>query len=97
VFDLNTGKELQTLPIAGGVDDIAFDPASMRIYVACGDGDGSIYVYHESGADRYELVGKIVSAPGAATARLVPELEQYIALVPARKEAPAEVLVYKVQ
>jgi len=97
VFDLNTGKELQSLPIAGGVDDISFDPASKRIYVACGDGAGSIYVYHESGPDRYELLGKVASAPGAATARLVPELKQYIALVPAQKDAPAEVLVYTVQ
>jgi hypothetical protein len=97
VFDLNTGKELQSLPIARGVDDISFDPASKRIYVACGEGAGSIYVYHESGPDTYELLGKIASAPGAATAHLVPELKQYIALAPAQKDAPAEVLVYKVQ
>lgn len=97
VFDLNSGKELQSLPIAGGVDDISFDPVSRRIYVACGEGAGSIYVYHESSPDSYELLGKIASAPGAATARLVPELKQYIALVPAKKDAPAEVLVYTVQ
>ena len=97
VFDLNTGKELQSLPIAAGVDDISFDPASKRIYVACGDGAGSIYVYHESGPNSYELLGKVASAPGAATARLVPELQQYIALAPAQKGAPAEVLVYNVR
>jgi DNA-binding beta-propeller fold protein YncE len=97
VFDLDTGKELQSLPIAGGVDDISFDPASNRIYVACGEGTGSIYIYHESGPDSYELLGKVASAPGAATARLVPELEQYITLAPAQKNAPAEVLVYRIQ
>jgi DNA-binding beta-propeller fold protein YncE len=97
VFDLNTGKELQSLPIAGGVDDISFDPASNRIYVTCGEGTGLIYVYHESGPDNYELLGKIASAPGAATARLVPELKEYITLVPAQKNTPAEVLVYKLQ
>lgn len=97
VFDLNTGKELQSFPIAGGVDDISFDPASKRIYVACGDGAGSIYVYHESGPDSYELLGKIASAPGAATARLVPELKKYIVLAPAQKDASAEVLVFKIQ
>jgi MFS family permease len=85
VFDFNTGKELQSLPIAAGVDDVSFDPASKRIYVACGDGAGSIYVYHESGPDGYELLGEIASAPGAATARLVPELKQYIALAPHKK------------
>jgi DNA-binding beta-propeller fold protein YncE len=97
VFDLNTGKELQSLPIGGGVDDISFDPASNRIYVACGEGTGLIYVYHESGPDSYELLGKIASAPGAATARLVPELKEYITLAPAQKNTPAEVLVYKLQ
>jgi DNA-binding beta-propeller fold protein YncE len=97
VFDLNTGKELQSLPIAGGVDDISFDPASNRIYVACGEGEGSIYVYHESGPDSYQLLGKITSAPGAATARLVPELNEYITVAPAQKNLTAEILVYKLQ
>jgi DNA-binding beta-propeller fold protein YncE len=96
VLDMNTGKELQTLPIGEGSDDIDFDAATKRIYVSGGGGRGSIDVYKESDADHYESIGRFVSAPGAATARLVPELGEYIVLAPAHQTKQAEVLVFEV-
>ena len=36
VFDTRTGKELLSLPIAKGVDDLIFNPATKRIYASCG-------------------------------------------------------------
>lgn len=96
IFDLNTGKELQALPIGEGSDDIAFDPATKRIYVAGGGGKGSIDVYKETDADHYELLGRIATAPGAATAHLIPESNEYVVMVPAHKNQRAEVLVYQV-
>jgi DNA-binding beta-propeller fold protein YncE len=86
VMDLNTGKELQTLPIGGGADDISFDPATKRIYVSGGAGKGSIDVYEEKDADHYRSLGRIASAPGAATGRLIPELGEYVTFVPAQKK-----------
>ena len=47
VLDMNTGKELQTLPVGEGSDDIDFGPASKRIYVSGGGGEGSVDVYKE--------------------------------------------------
>src|SRR5487761_529540 len=38
VLDSDTGKVLQNLPISTGVDDMVFDPASQRVYVATGEG-----------------------------------------------------------
>ena len=96
VFDLNTGKELQTLPIGQGSDDISFDPATKRIYVSGGGGNGSIDVYREIDADHYKSLGRITTAPGAATSRLIPELKEYVVMVPAHKNQRAEVLVYRV-
>jgi DNA-binding beta-propeller fold protein YncE len=96
VFDMNTGKELQTLAIGEGSDDIDFDPATKRIYVSGGGGEGSIDIYREVDADHYESLGRFVSAPGAATARLVPELGEYIVLAPAQKTKRAEVLIFQV-
>jgi DNA-binding beta-propeller fold protein YncE len=96
VIDMNTGKELQTLTIGEGSDDIDFDPASKRIYVSGGGGEGSVDVYKENDADHYESLGRFVSAPGAATARLVPELGEYIVLAPAQKTRRAEVLIFQV-
>src|SRR5260370_26673636 len=74
-----------------GSDDIDFDPATKRIYVSGGGGEGSVDVYKENDLDHYESLGRFVSAPGAATARLVPELGEYIVLVRARKTRRAEV------
>jgi DNA-binding beta-propeller fold protein YncE len=96
VLDLDSGKELQPLPIGEGADDIDFDPASKRIYVAGGAGNGSVDVYKEIDADHYESLGRLSSAPGAATARLVPGLGEYIALAPAQKNQRAQILVFRV-
>jgi DNA-binding beta-propeller fold protein YncE len=96
VVDLNTGKELQTLPIGQGADDIDFATDTKRIYVASGGGKGSVDVYREVDPDHYESLGRFVSAPGAATARLVTELSEYVVLAPARNNQPAQVLVFQV-
>jgi outer membrane protein assembly factor BamB len=97
VLDTQTGKELQALPIAQGVDDLAFDPASKRIYAACGAGEGSVDVYEERDPDHYESIGKIPSGPVGKTARLVPELKRYFVAVPQHGSSDAEILVYQVQ
>lgn len=96
VVDLKTGKELQTLSIGQGADDIDFDQKAKRIYVASGGGKGSVDVYREVDPDHYESLGRFVSAPGAATARLVTELSEYVVLAPARNNQRAQVLVFHV-
>jgi DNA-binding beta-propeller fold protein YncE len=96
VADSANGAELQVLPIGMGADDIALDPRTRRIYVAAGGANGSIDVYEEVDADHYRSVGKVTTAPGAATARLIPELDQYIVMAPAQPHAPAQVLVFDV-
>src|SRR6202795_755106 len=52
VFDIQTGKELQSLPIGKGTDDLMFDPANKRIYGTSG-GTGAVDVYKETDADHY--------------------------------------------
>jgi DNA-binding beta-propeller fold protein YncE len=96
VADSDSGAELQVLPIGMGADDIAFDPRTRRIYVAGGGANGSIDVYEEVDANHYRSSGKVTTEPGAATARLVPELNQYVVMAPARPHVPAQVLVFDV-
>jgi hypothetical protein len=94
VFDATSGKELNSLPIAKGVDDLAFDNNSKRIYAAA---DGFVDVYQEESPDSYKLLAKVPSGPAGRTARLVPELKRYFVAVPQHDTTPSEVLVYEVR
>jgi DNA-binding beta-propeller fold protein YncE len=89
IFDTNTGKELQSLPIDSGVDDMVYDPGSNRIYVAA---NGSVNVLHEVDADHYEMLGKVPTAPGAKTATLSPELSRYFVAAPSQGGTNAKIL-----
>ena len=95
VMDSDTGKVLQTLPIATGVDDIVYDPASKRIYVACGEGFVNVFV--QTDADHYQAIGKIATGPLGKTGKLVPELNRYFVAVPPHGKTSAEVMVFAVQ
>ena len=97
VFDTQTGKELQALPIAKGVDDAVFDPASKRIYAACGDGAGSIAAYKETDPDHFESLGQVPSGPQGRNALLVPAVKEYFVSVPGHDTTPAQILVFQVQ
>jgi hypothetical protein len=57
VFDPGTGKELTSLPIGGGVDDMVLDSGSKRPYATCG-GDGLIYVYQRRDAETLRTCGQ---------------------------------------
>lgn len=99
VFDTQTGKELETLPIGGWVDYIAYDAASRRIYASCGapvQNGGDVYVFQSGDRGNYKLLAKIETAPRAKTALLVPEIERFFVSVP-HFEKEARVLVYEVQ
>lgn len=96
VFDTASGKELTSLPIGKGVDDLAFDPATKRIYAPCG-GDGLIHVYEEHGNDQYTLLGKVPSAPGGKNALLDQAQKRYFVIVPPQPSTPGAVYSYKLQ
>jgi DNA-binding beta-propeller fold protein YncE len=96
VFDSQTGKELQSLPVGKGVDDLIFDPATNRIYATSG-GAGAVDVYQETDPDHYQSLGHIPSGPGAKTGLFVPQLARLFAVVPPRGTTPGEVYVYQVQ
>jgi DNA-binding beta-propeller fold protein YncE len=94
VLDTESGKEITTLPITKGVDDMKYDAASKRIYAA---GDGSVDVYEQTDPDNYKLLGKVPTGPLGKTARLVPELNRYFVAVPQHETTSAKILVFEVQ
>jgi DNA-binding beta-propeller fold protein YncE len=95
VMDSDSGKVVSQSPGPERSDDIAFDPASGRIYVP--GGDGRIFVFKQNSADKYELLAKVTSEPGAKTCLLVPALSRFYAAVsPGETKALGKVLVYRV-
>lgn len=97
VFDTATGKELQSLPIGGDVDDLIFDLASRRLYAACGSGQGTIAVYHQDSANHYTSLGLIPSGPHGKNIVLVPRLGRLFITIPPQATSPGEVYVYRIE
>lgn len=95
VFDSQSGKELQALPVGRGVDDLMFDSASKRIYATSG-GAGVVNVYKETDPDHYQSLGNVPSGSGAKTGLLVPQMSRLFVPVPPRGTTPGEVYVYQV-
>jgi DNA-binding beta-propeller fold protein YncE len=94
VLDSESGKIVATLPTAEMTDDMAFDPASKRIYVACND---FAVVYLEKDADHYEELGRAPTGFRAKTAIVVPQLKRYYVAAPRHEGDMAGVKVYEVQ
>jgi DNA-binding beta-propeller fold protein YncE len=94
VLDSDSGKVVTSLPCVAMSDDMTYDSASKRIYIA---GSGSVDVFRQHDTDHYKLIGQIASALHAQTATLVPELGRYYLAVPHHGDKQAgAVLVYKV-
>jgi YVTN family beta-propeller protein len=99
VFDTQSGKMLAALPSVQDADDLYYDAARKRIYVA--GGEGFIYVFQQKDPDHYQLLVKISSALGARTAGYFGKgkkgFDRFWLAVPARAERGAEVWIYTVQ
>ncbi len=99
VIDTETGKTITQIEGVDGIDDLWYDAARQRIYASGGRGfdAGSIYVYQQTGADQYELTGKVPTAPGAGTSLWVAELNRYYVAAPAHDKEDAAILVFQPQ
>jgi DNA-binding beta-propeller fold protein YncE len=92
VLDSSTGKQLQALPIASGIDDLTYDPATRRVYAAA---NGVIDVFEQADLDHYVSKGSTASGVNGRTAKLVPELNRLFVAVPSSAQQSARVLVYE--
>ncbi len=96
VMESGSGKELTHLPAAEGQDGVYFDAVRRRVYVSGGRElpKGFVYIYHQKGADRYEVIGRVSTRGGAGTSFWSPELDRYYVAAPANADQDAAVLVY---
>src|SRR5207244_3216253 len=87
------------LPCVLDTDDLYYDAARKRIYVA--GGEGFISVFQQKDADHYQLLAKVPSALGARTAGYFGKgrkaADRFFLAVPARAGRGAEVWIYTVQ
>lgn len=96
VLDCTTGKEVASVPIADGADDLFFDPQRKRLYVSCSE--GFLMVIGQKDADHYEVLEKIPTAKDARTCLFVPEKNRLYLAVPRQegKQGP-EIRVFDVK
>jgi DNA-binding beta-propeller fold protein YncE len=100
VIDTRTGKEIDSLPITGWVDELAYDARRKRIYASCGkgpDGVGALFAFQEDGSGGYRLTGNPATAAMAKAGVFVPELDLFLVSVPHNERTIAKVLIFKVQ
>lgn len=96
VFDMDSGKEIASLPGAIDTDDMSFDADRKRIYVS--SGEGFLFVYQEIDPDRYQRIAKIPTAIGARTSAYTGQVgkhNSFYLAVPGRADRGAELWVYE--
>lgn len=96
VFDTTVGKELMSLPLTTGVDDMVFDSPMHRVYAACGGGGGAVEVYDEGANKKVIHIATIPSGPTGKTALLSRTLNRYFVAVPRHDNTDASILVYDI-
>ena len=93
VFDTRSGKELRTLPIAAGIDDLIFNPATKKLYAPCGA--GHLIEYRETGPNRYRQLADVATAPGAKNLVFDAAAGRLYTVVPPAQGRPGRVLVFR--
>lgn len=96
VLDMDSGKQIASLPGAADTDDMWYDATRKRIYVP--SGEGFVFVYQQIDADHYARIAKIPSAIGARTSAYFGQVGKHNSLyvaVPARANRGAEMWVYE--
>jgi hypothetical protein len=64
VFDCQTGKELASVEIPAGIDDLHFDSKRNRLYASCGAG---FLVVIEKQGEKYEVISKLETPKDSRT------------------------------
>lgn len=65
VMDATNGKVVSSFPTGDGADGAGFDSGSKTVYSS--NGDGTLTVIKELSANKYILVGNVITKPGTRT------------------------------
>ncbi len=96
VMDTETGKELSSTAIPGGIDDLHFDAKRKLLYASCGE--GFVVVLRPTDADHVAVAAKVATAAGAKTCQLDADSGRLYVAVPRQegKDGP-EVRVFQLK
>ena len=95
VIDSTSGREIGSVPISNGIDDMAFDSADKQIYAEANT--GAIDVYEEMDSNHIRSLEITRIGVPAKPGFLVPELKRYFVAVPQHGDTDARILVYEVR
>jgi hypothetical protein len=87
-----TGKEISSVPVADGADDLFYDPALRRVYVIAGSGE--IDAFQVDDALSLHPIGVQHTEAGAKTALFVPARHLLYVGVPGTGGKDAEIRVF---
>jgi DNA-binding beta-propeller fold protein YncE len=96
ILDSESGKEITSVSIPEGCDDLFFDAKHKRIYVSCSE--GYLVSIGQKDPDHYDVLEKLPTAKEARTCLFVPEQNRLYLAVPRQegKQGP-EVRIYDVK
>jgi len=95
IFDTETGHQVSDLAISDDTDDLFYDAARRRIYVA--GGGGAVDLIEQKDADHYVLHAKVPTASGARTAFFAAESSTLFVAIPKRGAQGAEIRAYQIK
>lgn len=93
VFDTNSGKQTAAFDIVGDTDDLFYDAARKRLYIA--GGDGYLDVVEDQGPGKFVRTAHMPTASGARTSLFVAEPGRLYLAVPRRGNQKAEIRVFE--
>src|SRR2546421_10567708 len=82
VFDMDSGKNVATIPCVGDTDDLFYNLAKQQIYIS--GGDGAITVINQLDSDHYQSLVDQKTPAGARTSFFSPGLQPRYLAVPHR-------------
>jgi DNA-binding beta-propeller fold protein YncE len=96
VLDIDSGKEIASLPIPETADDMFLDAQVKRIYISCNS--GFVADISQIDADHYAPVATVATAKGAKTSFYDPAVKRLYVAVPRQPgKAGPEIWVYQLK
>jgi YVTN family beta-propeller protein len=94
VYDTQNGEQLTQFASVGDADDLFYDSTNARLYVI--GGEGLVFVHRQLSDDKFELLAKLTTCPGARTALFSEKTARLFVALPRHASSPAELRVYSI-